>query len=192
MKKMKDYTDKELDILCGHMIKVETIKQYCDPLSAWSELEKPITVEEILLCVKEGREHLEKTPLWTELLFNKNIKPMTDDEVRENHVKKIAYFLKNKANEAITMDVGFPDLNCYVFNMLEDGNHRLAAAIIRGDKEIFTKVGGSESYARELGLWNPNIYLAEIVDRYNNKNKRKEEIEQPTVAILKPANKFKL
>ncbi len=50
----------------------------------------------------------------------------------------------------MAIDVGVPALNCYVRWPLTDGNHRLAAAVIRGDIHIEASVAGDIDYAATL------------------------------------------
>lgn len=82
------------------------------------------------------------------------------------------------------MDVGIPDLNAYVSYMVQDGNHRLAGAIIRGDKTINVNISGSESYAKELGLWNPNNYLVELQERWMKEYEERQKLEGSKKLLL--------
>lgn len=66
------------------------------------------------------------------------------------HEERIAYLVKNGWNDPIQIDVGIPSMNCHVDWMVIDGNHRVAAAIMRGDTTISAQVGGSIDYAQEL------------------------------------------
>lgn len=70
----------------------------------------------------------------------------------EYHIARIAYLVKHdtSASDAIGLDVGIPALGCHVTWCILDGNHRLAAAIYRGDKTIYATVDGDLNYAREL------------------------------------------
>lgn len=60
----------------------------------------------------------------------------------EDHAARIAYLVVHPSEEPIEVDFGIPALNCYVDWPITDGNHRLAAAIIRGDKSILADVAG--------------------------------------------------
>ncbi|WP_371436205.1 hypothetical protein [Polaromonas sp.] len=71
--------------------------------------------------------------------------PDTDD-----HAGRIAYLVENEAEDAIEVDVGVPALNCYTSWLVQDGNHRLAAAIYANRPTIKASVGGQMDYAMEL------------------------------------------
>lgn len=71
--------------------------------------------------------------------------PGTDD-----HAGRIAYLVENEAPDHIEVDVGVPALGCYVKWLVQDGNHRLAAAIYGNRKTIRASVGGQLDYAKKL------------------------------------------
>lgn len=71
--------------------------------------------------------------------------PGTDD-----HAGRIAYLVENEAADPIEVDVGVPEMHCYVGWLVQDGNHRLAAAMIAGREKISASVGGSLGYAKRL------------------------------------------
>lgn len=176
MNNLKNLTNDELEKKSFHVIEVNKIREYCDPLACWMDIEKPITKKEVLACVKAGNAELMETPDIFDSLYHKR-QPMTVEETRQAHIKKIAFFVVNDSNKAIDMDVGIPDLNAYVSYMVQDGNHRLAGAIIRGDKTINVNISGSESYAKELGLWNPNNYLVELQERWMKEYEERQKLE---------------
>jgi len=66
------------------------------------------------------------------------------------HVQRVAYLVVHGWRDAIDLDVGVPFMGCYVDWIIQDGNHRLAAAIFRNDLYIEALVGGQLSYAAEL------------------------------------------
>jgi len=68
----------------------------------------------------------------------------------DNHAGRIAYFVQYPALDAIEIDVGVPALGCWVNWFVQDGNHRLAAAIYAGREAILASVGGQLDYAKEL------------------------------------------
>lgn len=68
------------------------------------------------------------------------------------HIARIAWFVVNGWNEPIDVDVGIPSLGCYPAWPLEDGNHRFAAAIFRGDCFILAYVSGATSEIQKF-LW---------------------------------------
>ena len=68
----------------------------------------------------------------------------------EDHAARIAYLIKNEVEDAIDIDVGIPSMQCYPNWMIQDGNHRLAAAMYLKKPFILANVGGSISYAKEI------------------------------------------
>lgn len=68
----------------------------------------------------------------------------------DTHAGRIAYFVWHSWHDAIEIDVGVPRLLCHVRWMVQDGNHRLAAAIYRGDPAILADISGDTQYAAEL------------------------------------------
>lgn len=164
--KYAQYSNDELNTMGFHTLDLKKLTEYCDPFrGCWIELaDKPITKKEVIDCIKAGEAELVETPSWIELTYSK--KELTPEEIRYNHVKKIAYFATNEMQKPISIDVGIPELNAHVDHIIDDGNHRLAGAIIRKDKEIKAYVSGSEKYAKEMGLWNPNEYHTASMDRF--------------------------
>ena len=68
------------------------------------------------------------------------------------HIKRIATLVVKGWDDPIDIDVGCPVLNHHVDWIVLDGNHRLGAAIFRGDRTIKGFIAGQISYAQELGL----------------------------------------
>jgi hypothetical protein len=74
----------------------------------------------------------------------------------EKHAARIAFLILNEDATPIEIDVGVPHMGCHVEWIIEDGNHRLAAAIFRKDEYIKANISGSTAYASELlGIDNP-------------------------------------
>ena len=71
--------------------------------------------------------------------------PGTDD-----HAGRIAWLMTQPVLAPIEVEVGVPALHCYVDWIVTDGNHRVAAAVLRRDRTIAAHVGGDLDYAREL------------------------------------------
>ncbi|MBG6083188.1 hypothetical protein [Rubrivivax gelatinosus] len=76
---------------------------------------------------------------------------MKTDETVEAHVGRIRYLAHSGWSDAIELDVGCPVLGyagpawpCV------DGNHRLSAAILRGDATILVDVSGQVDHAARL------------------------------------------
>lgn len=67
------------------------------------------------------------------------------------HVGRVRYLMQFGWDDAIELDVGIPVLN---YSGPEwkviDGNHRLAAAALRGDEHILVTVGGQLDHATAL------------------------------------------
>ncbi len=68
----------------------------------------------------------------------------------DDHAGRIAYLMIHPSQEPIEIDVGVPGLGCYVDWLVQDGNHRLAAAFMRREPSIMACVSGDLHYAHEL------------------------------------------
>lgn len=193
MTDLKDITTFELEKDAHHVINIKKLQEYCDPLSCWMDLIKPITKEEVLKCVADGKAELAFTPDFYSSSFGKG-KDMSADEKREAHIKKIAFFVVNESNKPIDIDVGVPSMGGHVSYMVDDGNHRFAGAIIKGDKEIKAKVMGEEAYARELGLWNPDVKMIELQKRYHEEyqTRKQDQLERDKSIKIASVPKFKM
>ncbi len=70
----------------------------------------------------------------------------SDHKLKVRHVERIAWFVINGWEDPIEIDFGCPDLysayDYLSFWPITDGNHRYAAAIIRGDKTILAGCSG--------------------------------------------------
>lgn len=66
------------------------------------------------------------------------------------HAARIAYLAQQGWTDAISIDVGVPALGHFVSWPYEDGNHRICAAIIRGDTHIEADVSGDIDHAEEI------------------------------------------
>jgi hypothetical protein len=67
-----------------------------------------------------------------------------------DHAARIAFLVKNEACDPIDVDVGCPSLGFQIGWMVQDGNHRLAAAIYAGRPYILANVSGQMDYAKRL------------------------------------------
>lgn len=67
----------------------------------------------------------------------------------KDRAHRIAYFVLNGWQDAIHIDVGVPELGFNHFSV-DDGNHRLAAAIYLKQEFITAEVSGSVGYMQEL------------------------------------------
>lgn len=71
---------------------------------------------------------------------------------RVDHAGRIHYLMETDWDDPIEIDVGVPRLGCVPSWIVTDGNHRLAAAILRGDNNIAAWLSGDVDYCRDLGL----------------------------------------
>lgn len=164
---MEDYShldDDALEKIAWHDIPVAHLKALCSPWGSWSELDKPITQKEVRACLAVGNEALVETPIWSDLAFGRT--SITPELNRLRHIQKIAWFVKHGFDDPITLEVGCQGLGVMSGHLVEDGNHRFAAAIMRKDAIIRAKVGGGLSDAQELELWAPNDAYLEIERRW--------------------------
>lgn len=164
---LTELTEDELTEKAWHELSVAKLCKLANPLGSWAELERPITRAQIKQCIAANQQALVDTPLWTRLLSIPHSEHPTQETFRDNHIRKIAWFVVNGVRDPISLDVGVPSMGCWVDHIVDDGNHRLAGAWIRGDKTICARVSGSIDHAQELGLWNPNAFEAELQRRYD-------------------------
>lgn len=161
---------EELKEIALHNVPVKALMKYCNPFQCWPELEKPITKKEVLECLARGEEALVKTPLALELSFSDE--KMDLALLRQNHIKKIAYFAKHEPTGRIRLDVGIPDMGCYISYFIDDGNHRFAGSIIAGRDTIACSISGALDHIKELGLWHPNDAYVELDGLYRSSVRR--------------------
>lgn len=163
-KSLSDLSTKELEELAHHNIPIENLLNIANPLGCWVELNRAITKEEVMECVKKKDYEIVDTPLWSGI-------SRTDDpeELRYNHIRKIAYFVVNEPQKPIRVDIGFPEFggNIYNFHAIDDGNHRLSGDYLAGRTHVKGHLLGCTDYAKELGIYNPNKYEIELAKRYN-------------------------
>lgn len=177
---MAHLSDEDLAKMGWHTLSVTRLSKLCKPLSCWIEVDEDIKAEEVLECIEKGEESLVDTPLWTSIAFGKT--EVTAEENRKRHIQKIAWFVKNQANKPISIDVGCKALGIWANHIIDDGNHRLAAAIIRGDKTIAACVGGGVNDAKRMKLWNPNAYEVELCRRQEAEWERQQKArKRPSV-----------
>lgn len=75
---------------------------------------------------------------------------LTGSELTQWHSERIAYLVVNRWADAIYIDIGVPSMNYQPNWIITDGNHRVCAAIYRGDKFIEASITGDVDYAKEL------------------------------------------
>lgn len=66
-----------------------------------------------------------------------------------HHACRIAWLVQHGWDDPIEVDVGVPHMGCYPEWPILDGNHRVYAAAVRGDKEILVTVAGDLGYAAQ-------------------------------------------
>jgi hypothetical protein len=130
------------------LISVDRLREFCDPFfnPPWEGVAS-LTVEGVKQAMVDG--FFEKKPysaarrpeIWTV----------------EDHIARIAHLAVHGWDDPIDLDVGIPSLGAWVSWMVQDGNHRLAAAIVRDDSFIRSTFSGSYEYMSSL-FGNPLYY----------------------------------
>lgn len=131
-----------------HDIKISNLMPNIEPFNCWVDIQRPLKEEDIFSAVENNLGQLTDT----EYKWNES---KDSEEAYWNHIKKVAYFIQHDIEKPISIDVGVPSLGFCPAYIVEDGNHRLLATIIKGNTTIKAEVSGSVDYAEELGLWNP-------------------------------------
>jgi len=141
-------------------ISLERLARLCNPLetSPWTA---PVSREDVVMALETGR--LVSAPL---------------PENEGDHAGRIAYLVLNPVSDPIDLDVGVPEMGVEVDWPVVDGNHRLAAALFRGDKQIDVTWSGSsdhfeflfgektmkyEELLRELGMEDHDFFQAKTL-----------------------------
>ena len=107
-------------------VSVELLSKMCNPLvnPPWDKLMEPITYQEIA----EASESTTEPKQAYDSFFG---------ESRQMHINRIAWFAIHGWHDA-PIEINMNDVSWVVW----DGNHRLAAAIYRGDEMIWADVEG--------------------------------------------------
>jgi len=111
--------------------------------SSWNPLERSDIWTSNIVSPEMVRSHISSKDL-LHLCFDEE---MEDDGsstwTTEMHAARVAYLVVNGwDDDPIDVDFGVPSLGFRVGWPIINGNHRLAAAIIRGDKSIAAAVSG--------------------------------------------------
>jgi hypothetical protein len=124
------------------LIPVARLRAVCDPFlhSPWEEVAS-ISVKAVQQALSD--QLVESKPYSKQRISDKSW-------TTADHVARIAYLAAEGWADPIEVDVGVPDLGCWMDWMVTDGNHRLAAAIVRGDEFILASIAGSCDYMVEL------------------------------------------
>lgn len=124
-----------------NLIPVDRLLELCNPFvnPPWEEVAS-LSVEGIRAAARDGfiepRSYSDgdRSRTWTV----------------EDHIARIAYLVIHGWDDPIDVDVGVPSLGCWLDWPVTDGNHRLAAAAVRGDTYIVANMSGSCDYMKEL------------------------------------------
>lgn len=103
----------------------------------WTE--QAVTTDDVWEAFDSGR------------LRDEYVSPRDPDwKIPSTHAERVAYFIAAGPSEedVVEIDVGAPGLGCFVQEPVQDGNHRLAAALLRGDPWAWCSICGSESEIR--------------------------------------------
>lgn len=119
-------------------VPVKNLKRICNPFEhcVW-DIPKPVTIDEVSMVLATGAMAAD---------YDEDL----HDKSSIDHAQRIAYFVHNGWQDPIVIDVGVPTLGFNPDWIIWDGNHRLAAAIYRGDKFIEAEIGGDVDYAAQL------------------------------------------
>jgi hypothetical protein len=121
-------------------LSIEKIRERACPVasSPW-RCDERVTVEMVEECLRDDR--LVATP------------PGSGPTVDAwEHAGRIAWLVRNGWNDPIEIDVGAPQFDSRPRDVwpIQDGNHRLFAAIMRGDEVIYAVVGGDLAIIDEM------------------------------------------
>lgn len=125
---------------------VKKLQKECDPFlsSVWEE--GRLTVGEIKQAIEDGR--------LCDEVYSRDM--VAKDWSWDMHVERVAYLVMNPSDKAIEVDLGCPSLGCHVDWPVTDGNHRLAAAIYRGDEKILVEPAGEVRLINKM-KWKPKV-----------------------------------
>ena len=118
---------------------IKKIQKLCDPFKncPWSD--------EYIITKKEIKEKISKGSVLS--------LPSSSEFEKEQHIERIAYLVLNHDPTPIDIDVGVPSLGYYPKWIIEDGNHRLSAAIYRQEKYIFAYCSGEDRVIEGLKFY---------------------------------------
>ena len=123
-------------------LSVETLRSTVDPFKSDPWDCGGITIEEVQAAIAENRFCLK---------YHSPVKWTGEGGLtRQEHIERVAFLAVHPSSHPIEIDVGVPALGSYCDYPLQDGHHRLAASIIRGDQLILANVSGQLDYAAEL------------------------------------------
>lgn len=122
-------------------LSVAKLQERCDPFAGccWCGLDRPITVRDVYAAIRDDN-----------LAPPVNAAFGKDNDDRERHVARVAWFVVHGWDEPLGVDVGVPSLGCCPAWPVIDGNHRWAAAIYRDDRTVRAKVDGAVDEIEKL------------------------------------------
>ena len=122
-------------------VATENLRRY-NPLDRKFWIDQVVSTDQVIAALIEGR------------LLDRPVGLHDDREYQDPqaHAARVAFFVQHGLSDQdfLEIDVGVPELNCFVREPVQDGNHRLAAALIRGDEWVACSIGGSETLIRKL------------------------------------------
>lgn len=122
-------------------VPVTSITQYCDPYTnPWVEGGSTFTTRDVWDCLENG------------LTEKKSYSTSQINWSTAKHIRRVAYLVRYGWKDPIEIDVGIPGLHDSPYRgwIVSDGNHRLAAAVARGDENIKCNISGSIELAETL------------------------------------------
>ena len=123
------------------LVSVSRLSELCNPFAnpPWEDV-AGLTIEGVRDAIKDG---LRKTQAYS-------ADAHASQWTVEDHIARIAHLATVGWVDPIHVDVGIPFMSCWVDWPLLDGNHRMAAAMVRGDARILASVAGCCQHMREV------------------------------------------
>ena len=128
-------------------ISLARLQAHCDPFVSGVWDDKPLSRLAITRCLNAKQY---ETEFYDPPIVWRGLGPY---KTRGWHNRRVAYLVANPDITPIEIDVGVPEVSGMLGRVpwfVQDGNHRLAAAIYRGDSYIEATVAGSVRYAESL------------------------------------------
>jgi hypothetical protein len=107
------------------------------------DITRPVTKDAVGKAIAENR--FRPVPLDLNTTLEMDMESRT-----AYHIERIAHLVQAGWEDEIDVDVGVPALGYHPDWIVQDGNHRLAAAIYRGDESIAVSVAGQLDFAAAL------------------------------------------
>lgn len=115
------------------------LRVFKNPMTTHAWGERPFTARDVKRFIKQN---CLESRVWDGAPNSKDsVRKLENPDNRDFHIARIAYMVVNPQNHPICLEIACPAIGMYD-NHLEDGNHRFAAALIRGDKKILVTFGG--------------------------------------------------